>query len=197
MRAAERYAERVALLVRALPFLGAERDLALKGGTAINLFHRGMPRLSVDLDLTFLPVADREASLSGIDERTRQAFLAYLISHDRPIAEVLEARPKGLRATFRTEFEGMTSNATSTNVEDLDATRTALVRELVDGMPRTHRVFLASFKRGEPDWDLTGVPQIRDLPAVRWKQANLDRMTPGSRARAAERLEAVLGLPHR
>ena len=126
MRAAERYAERVALLLRALPFLGAERDLALKGGTAINLFHRGMPRLSVDLDLTFLPVADREASLSGIDERTRQAFLAYLISHDRPIAEVLEARPKDLRATFRTEFEGMTSNATSTNVEDLDATRTGL-----------------------------------------------------------------------
>lgn len=91
----------------------------------------------------------------------------------------------------------MTSDATTTTVEDLDATRTALVHELVDGMPRTHRVFLAGFKRVEPDWDLTGVPQIRDLPAVRWKRANLDRMTPGSRARAVERLEAVLGLAHR
>jgi hypothetical protein len=133
----------------------------------------------------------------GIDERMRQAFLAYLICHDRPIAEVLEARPKDLRATFRTEFEGMTSMATTATIEDLIATRTALVHELVDGMPGPHRAFLTGFKRGEPDWDLTGVPQIRDLPAVRWKQANLDRMTPGSRARAIERLEAALGLPHR
>jgi hypothetical protein len=66
MRAAERYAERVALLVRVLPLLADERAFALKGGTAISLFHRGMPQLSVDLDLTFLPVADRETSVGTI-----------------------------------------------------------------------------------------------------------------------------------
>ena len=40
---------------------------ALKGGTAINLFYRDMPRLSVDIDLTYLPVADRQSSLKDID----------------------------------------------------------------------------------------------------------------------------------
>ncbi|MBW6457134.1 MAG: nucleotidyl transferase AbiEii/AbiGii toxin family protein [Trueperaceae bacterium] len=188
----------MALLVHVLPLLGDERDFALKGGTAINLFHRGMPRLSVDLDLTFLPIADREASLGAIEVRLRR--IATAIEHGIPGSHarpVLDVRTQTVRASFRTEFEGMTSDATTATTEDLIATRTALVRELVAGMPHTHRAFLTGFKRGEPDWDLTGVPQIRDLPAVRWKQANLDRMTPGSRARAVERLEAVLGLPQR
>ena len=41
---------------------------ALKGGTAINLFYRDLPRLSVDIDLTYLPVQERQASLTQIDE---------------------------------------------------------------------------------------------------------------------------------
>ena len=55
-----------ALLVRALPYVAAETCFALKGGTAINLFIRDLPRLSVDIDLVYLPVADREASLLEI-----------------------------------------------------------------------------------------------------------------------------------
>lgn len=58
------YRDQVALIIRTLPYVAAEDCLALKGGTAINLFHREMPRLSVDVDLTYLPVADREESLS-------------------------------------------------------------------------------------------------------------------------------------
>ena len=42
------YRDQVALLIRVLPYIAAEDCLALKGGTAINLFHREMPRLSVD-----------------------------------------------------------------------------------------------------------------------------------------------------
>lgn len=61
------YRRQVALLVRVLPFVASETDFALKGGTAINLFIRDLPRLSVDIDLTWLPVADRAASLAGID----------------------------------------------------------------------------------------------------------------------------------
>ena len=40
---------------------------ALKGGTAINLFYRDLPRLSVDIDLTYLPIKDRADSLAEID----------------------------------------------------------------------------------------------------------------------------------
>ncbi|WP_244564837.1 nucleotidyl transferase AbiEii/AbiGii toxin family protein, partial [Rhizobium sullae] len=54
--------------VRLLPFIAAEKVVALKGGTAINRFYRDMPRLSVDIDLTFLPVRDRAGCLAEIDE---------------------------------------------------------------------------------------------------------------------------------
>lgn len=63
----ERYAEQVQLLVEVLPAVAAEDAFALKGGTAINLFYRDLPRLSVDIDLTYLPVQDRGTSLAGIN----------------------------------------------------------------------------------------------------------------------------------
>jgi predicted nucleotidyltransferase component of viral defense system len=54
----EIYRKQVKLLIRILPFIAEEDCFALKGGTAINLFVRNMPRLSVDIDLTYLPVLD-------------------------------------------------------------------------------------------------------------------------------------------
>jgi predicted nucleotidyltransferase component of viral defense system len=53
-----RYTERVQLLVDVLPALSQEPRFALKGGTAINLFEHDLPRLSVDIDLTWLPTHD-------------------------------------------------------------------------------------------------------------------------------------------
>ena len=60
--------EKVHTLVRLLeaarthPFLGPR--LALKGGTALNLFVLDVPRLSVDLDLNYLGSADRTVMLA-------------------------------------------------------------------------------------------------------------------------------------
>ena len=65
--AREPYAAQVALLVRILPLVAAEKVFALKGGTAINLFCRDLPRLSVDIDLTYLPIKDRAESLAEIN----------------------------------------------------------------------------------------------------------------------------------
>ena len=53
-----RYTDRVRLLVEILPVLAQEPRFALKGGTAINLFEHDLPRLSVDIDLAWLPVHD-------------------------------------------------------------------------------------------------------------------------------------------
>lgn len=64
--ARDAYAAQVALLLRALPLIGDEPDFALKGGTAINLFYRDLPRLSVDIDLTYLPIDDRSTALANI-----------------------------------------------------------------------------------------------------------------------------------
>jgi len=56
---ADIYRSQVELLLRVLPYVAKEKVFALKGGTAINLFVRDLPRLSVDIDLTYLPFEDR------------------------------------------------------------------------------------------------------------------------------------------
>ena len=65
--AREAYEAQVALLVRILPHVAGESVFALKGGTAINLFYRDLPRLSVDIDLTYLPIRERAESLDEIN----------------------------------------------------------------------------------------------------------------------------------
>ncbi|WP_375210766.1 nucleotidyl transferase AbiEii/AbiGii toxin family protein [Hyphococcus sp.] len=65
--ARETYLAQVRLLLRLLPVVSTESAFALKGGTAINLFYRDMPRLSVDIDLAYLPIEDRATSLNAID----------------------------------------------------------------------------------------------------------------------------------
>lgn len=60
--------EKVYMLVRLLeavrthPFLGPR--MALKGGTALNLFVLDLPRLSVDIDLNYIGTSDRESMLA-------------------------------------------------------------------------------------------------------------------------------------
>lgn len=62
------YRAQVDLLLQVLPYVAKEEIFALKGGTAINLFVRDLPRLSVDIDLTYLPVNSRDKALSNIQE---------------------------------------------------------------------------------------------------------------------------------
>ena len=60
------YFRQVDLLVRILPLLGENPCFALKGGTAINLFYRNMSRLSVDIDLVYVPIRERNYFLDEI-----------------------------------------------------------------------------------------------------------------------------------
>lgn len=62
------YKSQVDLLLQVLSYIAKEEMFALKGGTAINLFVRDMPRLSVDVDLTYLPINSREEALSDIQK---------------------------------------------------------------------------------------------------------------------------------
>ena len=62
------YRQQVDLLLQVLPLVAKEKVFTLKGGTAINLFVRDMPRLSVDIDLTYLPLDDRDTAMRGISE---------------------------------------------------------------------------------------------------------------------------------
>ena len=62
------YESQVALLIKVLPEIAKESCFALHGGTAINLFIREMPRLSVDIDLTYIHIEDRATSLENISK---------------------------------------------------------------------------------------------------------------------------------
>lgn len=64
----DKYKNQVKLLLQVLPYFMREKRFALKGGTAINLFYHNLPRLSVDIDLTYLPIESRAASFAHIDE---------------------------------------------------------------------------------------------------------------------------------
>lgn len=77
-----RYRDAVALLLDAMPLVFAHKHYALKGGTAINLFCRDMPRLSVDIDLVFVAPEAQE----------RSSALALIEDSLRSIAEGLRTR---------------------------------------------------------------------------------------------------------
>ena len=303
MAFADIYRRQVALLIRVLPLVAQEKSFALKGGTAINLFIRNMPRLSVDIDLTYLPVQPRPESMAaidaamkrirdrirasiqdaqiteaaventvtrltvrsagvqikievtpvlrgcvydaevrgvsaavedafgfaeiqvvsfadlyagkivaaldrqhprdlfdvrdllaneGIDDALRRAFIVYLLSHDRPMAEVLSPTRKDISEEFLRGFDGMTETPVSR--DELVAAREALITEIVGKMPDAHRQFLVSFEEGRPDWPLLGLPNVQNLPAVRWRQQNLDKLSPEKRAALVAQLRRILGL---
>ncbi|MGH1483044.1 MAG: nucleotidyl transferase AbiEii/AbiGii toxin family protein [Geminicoccales bacterium] len=301
MAFAQTYRAQVELLIRTLPHVAAEDCFAMKGGTAINFFVRDLPRLSVDIDLTYLPIQPREVSLveieaaltrtagrlssslpgahiqapradnlltklivrnqgvqikvevtpvlrgcvfepeirsvapiaerifgfaemrivslpdlyagkivaaldrqhprdlfdvrellanKAIDNRLRQAFIVYLLSHGRPMAEVLNSPQKDIAQEFARGFVGMTADPV--DLEELIKAREELVAQIVSNMPEDHREFLISFEEGEPDWALLGVDLVPDLPAVRWRQQNLDKLSDEDRGKLVAQLEAVL-----
>ncbi len=82
---------------------------------------------------------------------------------------------------------------TPVTVEELVEARETLISDIVGRMPREHRRFLLSFKRGQPGWSLLGLPGVEDLPAVRWKLLNLAKLSGDKRDVLLERLSEVLG----
>ena len=101
------YLEQARLLLRYLPALSSVDCFALKGGTAINLFVRDLPRLSVDIDLAFLPLSPRETALTEI----REALAEMAVHAQRlvPGLRVINAggadSPKQIAATGRARIK--------------------------------------------------------------------------------------------
>ena len=128
----------------------------------------------------------------GIDDSLRKAFIVYLLSHDRPMAEVLAPARLDISAEYKRGFEGMVDKPVT--LDELLQAREDLLREIVDKMPEQHRRFLISVKRGEPDWALLGLPGAKDLPAVRWKIENLAKLSADKRAQLLNGLSEALGI---
>ena len=302
--ARERYAAQVALLVRILPFVAAEKVFALKGGTAINLFCRDLPRLSVDIDLTYLPIKDRAESLAEINTamdrlvtsiekgvtgaKTRRiegggggatrlaarlgsaeikietspvtrgvihppklmtvsdsvqdefgfaetqvvsfedlyggklhaaldrqhprdlfdvkllyenegltddlfrTFLIYVASSPRPAHELLNPNLANLENPYALEFLGMTKDSVGLGV--LIDVRTRLIDDIKSRLDDVAQTFLLSLQDATPDFDIIGLPKAADLPAVKWKLLNLQKLIAENPAKHAEQKEKLLAL---
>jgi len=98
---AQRYVDQVSLLVRAIPEIAREDIFALKGGTAINLFVRDLPRLSVDIDLVYLPVADRDSSLQAVRDGLER--IASRLERDGRMAVERRLLPDGKRLVVQAD----------------------------------------------------------------------------------------------
>ena len=298
----ENYRAQVDLLLQVLPHVAKEESFALKGGTAINLFVRNMPRLSVDIDLTWLPFDDRATALAGITDALRRVktrieetipacrvalvpqsdgqeakltsqtqtaqikaevnttirghllpprlidiadtvedefgrfvstivishaelfggkicaaldrqhprdlfdihhmlenegltdeirigFMASLLSHGRPLHEMIRPNFQDQKQAFEAQFAGM--SFTPFSYADFEATRELLVKGINSAWTDNDRAFLLSFKRGEPDWALFPLENLRRLPAVQWKLQNIQKLMVQNPDKHTEQLKAL------
>lgn len=300
------YFKQAELLLRIIPLIDREAVFALKGGTAINFFVRDLPRISIDIDLVYLPVGERDVSLreissslvrisQGIENNIpgtkvmsrkirrsdflsglfvqgqeaivkiepnlvirgsvypparrvispkagdlfeisvecqllsenelyagkicaaldrqhprdifdimmllkygnfnaamRKAFIVYLISHERPMVEVLNPGFVDIRPVFETEFQGMTLEQVS--FEDMEKTRKELVSMIAGGLSAEEKQFIVSVKEGVPRWDLIEIEGVENLPAVKWKLLNIGRMNLSKHKKAVRKLRDYLGV---
>jgi predicted nucleotidyltransferase component of viral defense system len=125
----------------------------------------------------------------GISDTLRQAFLVYILSHNRPAAEVLAPRRKDIEQEFQNNFVGMTT--APVRIEDLIAAREQMIEIVVGQMPQEHREFLIGVERGDVRWQLADLQEVAALPAVRWKLSNLDKVSPDRRETFAANLAAI------
>jgi predicted nucleotidyltransferase component of viral defense system len=282
-----KYRAQVDLLLQALPHVAKEEIFALKGGSAINLFVRNLPRLSVDIDLTYLPFDDRktalsnisdalgrikkrlEASIKGINviptplnqgedvklncqlknaqikievntttrgnifpvrllqvnenvqdefgkfaainvvshaelfggkicaaldrqhprdlfdvhlllknegytEDVKKGFMVALLSHMRSMSELIQPHLLDQKSAFEKQFAGM--SLIPFTYEDYETTRTQLIYTINSSWTEGDKNFLLSFKRGSPDWELFPTPVLKDMPAIKWKLENINKL---------------------
>ncbi len=125
----------------------------------------------------------------GITEEIRLGFIAALLSHNRPIHEMLEPNFQDQRTAFEAKFAGMTDDSFS--YSDFEATREHLVTEIKRLLTDDDRKFLVSFKAGEPQWDLYPVVGLQNMSAVQWKLLNIKRLLSKDETKHGEQLELL------
>ncbi len=126
----------------------------------------------------------------GITKKTKKAFLVYLISNNRPIAELLEPHILDIKPLFEKEFTGMVAN--EVELDELLITRERLIRTINENISDNEKKFLVSFKEGEPKWDLLGVEGVSELPSIKWKLINIGKMSSSKHNEAITKLKKAL-----
>ncbi len=110
----------------------------------------------------------------GLDSQFVDCFVAYLAGHNRPVHEVLFSTDAPLEALYENHFRGMTTEEVS--LETLIKTRSDLKVSLPNALTQNHKDFLLSLVSGEPAWELMPFEHLKELPALKWKLANLAKL---------------------
>jgi len=97
-----------------------------------------------------------------------------------------------MRPVFEREFQGMVVEPVT--VEELRIVGEQLISRFNEEMTQDEKRFIVSVKEGRPRWDLLEVPGVENLPAVRWKLQNIQRMTPVKHREALRKLRDYLGV---
>lgn len=138
----------------------------LYGGKICAALDRQHPRDLFDVRLLL--------DIEGFTDDIKDGFLVALISHMRPISEVISPMFIDQRQAFETQFSGMANIPFS--YDDYEQTRIQLVDQIQSKLTNDDRQFLMSFKDGKPDWEKFSVKNARELPAVQWKLQNIERL---------------------
>ena len=157
-------------------------EAELYGGKICAALDRQHPRDLFDVKI----LLDSE----GFNEHTRKAFIVHLISHPRPMVELLNPNFVDTREIYEKDFKDMALE--KVEYEELVETRNRLVQVIINSLTPEDKNFVLSVKRGEPAWDLVGLDGIENLPAVKWKILNIKNMPPTKHKKAFEKLRAYL-----
>lgn len=125
----------------------------------------------------------------GLTHDIKQGMIAGLLSHPRPISEVLFPTFKDQRAIFDAQFAGMAFDPFS--YDDYEATRVRLSDAVQSTLTANDKAFLLSFKAGEPDWSLIDIPDLSRMPAIQWKLANINKLKSGNAAKHSAMLATL------
>ena len=146
----------------------------LYGGKICAALERQHPRDLFDVKL----LLENE----GITEKVRKSFIIYLISHSRPIVEVLNPGSQDIKQLFENEFSCMPM--IDVKLDELLDVRSKLIKDIKSSLKEKEVQFLLSFKKKKPKWDLLGLDNVEELPSVGWKLINLERMSIEKHAEA-------------
>ena len=158
----------------------------LYGGKICAALDRQHPRDLFDIQKLF--------ENEGLTEEIKIGFIAALLGSNRPLNEMLNPKFQDQKATFDTQFSGMTSDSFS--YEDFENTRELLVQKIHQSLTGDDRELLVSFKQGEPKWELYPLTGLKDMPSVQWKLQNVRKLLKNSTKHSEQlgRLRKCLGV---
>lgn len=153
----------------------------LFGGKICAALDRQHPRDLFDIHYLF--------KNEGITDEIKMGMISSILSHPRPINEMLNPNFVDQRETFERQFSGMTLEPFS--YENFEETRIHLIDQIKKSLTEKDKNFLLSFKKGEPAWDLFDADRLKDMPAIKWKLLNIRKLMETNSQKHAKSLKAL------